>query len=103
MSNVVEAVFETVPMAKLATTTVAVFSDLNNATSALPELVNTGAATLELMDAASIKVGQGFRSEERRVGKERRSRRAPERHDKKTGGRKTRTRASARKEQRWQD
>ena len=60
LAFVAEAVFETVPVAKLATTTVAVFSDLNNATSALPELVNTGAATLELMDAASIKVGQGF-------------------------------------------
>ena len=60
LAFVAEAVFETIPVAKLATTTVAVFSDLNSATSALPQLVDTGAATLELMDAASIKVGQGF-------------------------------------------
>src|SRR5699024_4420834 len=33
LAFVAEAVFETVPVAKLATTTVAVFSDLNNATS----------------------------------------------------------------------
>ncbi|MFH0411807.1 FAD-binding and (Fe-S)-binding domain-containing protein [Corynebacterium sp. L4756] len=60
LAFVAEAVFETIPVAKLATTTVAVFSDLHSATSALPELVSTGAATLELMDAASIRVGQTF-------------------------------------------
>ena len=60
LAFVAEATFDTIPVAKLATTTVAVFSQLHSATSALPELVRTGAATLELMDAASIKVGQSF-------------------------------------------
>ena len=60
LAFVAEAIFETIPVAKLATTTVAVFADLHGATSALPDLVGTGAATLELMDAASIKVGQSF-------------------------------------------
>ena len=60
LAFVAEAIFETIPVAKLATTTVAVFSDLHSATSALPALLDTGAATLELMDAASIKVGQTF-------------------------------------------
>src|SRR5699024_8714759 len=60
LAFVAEATFDTIPVAKLATTTVAVFSELDSSTSALPELVSTGAATLELMDAASIKVGQGF-------------------------------------------
>ncbi|MCF4007539.1 FAD-binding oxidoreductase [Corynebacterium uropygiale] len=55
---VAEAVFRTVPISPLTATTVAVFSDLDAATRALPSLVQSGAATLELMDSTSITVGQ---------------------------------------------
>ena len=33
---------------------------ISAATKSLPALLDTGAATLELMDSASIRVGQGF-------------------------------------------
>lgn len=58
LAFVAEAVFRTVPISPLTATTVAVFSDLDAATRALPSLVQSGAATLELMDSTSIKVGQ---------------------------------------------
>ncbi|MDO5724327.1 MAG: FAD-binding and (Fe-S)-binding domain-containing protein [Flaviflexus sp.] len=58
LAFVAEAVFRTVPISRLTTTTVAVFPDLYAATRSLPELIATGAATLELMDATSLKVGQ---------------------------------------------
>lgn len=58
LAFVAEAIFRTVPVSKLATTTVAVFNNLDAATRALPDLVSTGAATLELMDATSLRVGQ---------------------------------------------
>lgn len=60
LAFVAEAVFRTVPIAKLSTTTVAVFDDLDGATRALPALLDTGAATLELMDSSSIRVGQSL-------------------------------------------
>ncbi|MFC4223160.1 FAD-binding and (Fe-S)-binding domain-containing protein [Lysinibacter cavernae] len=55
---VAEAVFRTVPLAPHASTGLLVFETLEAATSALPALVETGAATLELMDALSLKIGQ---------------------------------------------
>lgn len=58
LAFVAEAIFRTVEISKLTTTTVAVFPDLYAATRSLPELIDTGAATLELMDATSLKVGQ---------------------------------------------
>lgn len=58
LAFVAEAVFRTVPISTFATTTVAVFDDLDEATRALPALLDTGAATLELMDSSSIAVGQ---------------------------------------------
>lgn len=58
LAFVAEAVFRTVPISKFATTTVAVFDDLDSATRALPDLLDSGAATLELMDSSSIRVGQ---------------------------------------------
>lgn len=61
LAFVAEAVFRTVPISKFATTTVAVFDDLDSATRALPDLLDTGAATLELMDSSSIKVGQALK------------------------------------------
>ena len=58
LAFVAEAVFATVPSNPLATTTVAVFPSLDDATRCLPGLVESGAATLELMDATSLRVGQ---------------------------------------------
>ena len=55
---VAEAVFRTVPLKKFAATALLVFDDLLAANSALPALVESGAATVELMDALSLRVGQ---------------------------------------------
>ncbi|RYV52771.1 FAD-binding and (Fe-S)-binding domain-containing protein [Pengzhenrongella frigida] len=57
---VAEAVFRTVPKLNHVTTGLLVFDDLEAANAALPALVETGAATLELMDALSLKVGQAL-------------------------------------------
>lgn len=57
---VAEAIFRTVPRLAHATTGLLVFNDLEAANAALPALVATGAATLELMDALSLKVGQNL-------------------------------------------
>jgi D-lactate dehydrogenase len=57
---VAEAVFRTIPRLAHVTTALLVFPDLQAANAALPELVDTGAATLELMDALSLKVGQAL-------------------------------------------
>src|SRR5690606_33136992 len=48
------------PIRKLAVATLAVFDNLDLATRALPELVESGAATLELMDSTSLRVGQSL-------------------------------------------
>ncbi|VXB81453.1 Predicted D-lactate dehydrogenase, Fe-S protein, FAD/FMN-containing [Arthrobacter sp. 9AX] len=55
---VAEAVFRTVPRLPHAATGLLVFPDLQAANAALPALVDTGAATVELLDALSLKVGQ---------------------------------------------
>jgi D-lactate dehydrogenase len=55
---VAEAVFRTVPRLPHVTTALLIFPGLEAATAALPALVATGAATLELMDALSLRVGQ---------------------------------------------
>ncbi|WP_311211417.1 MULTISPECIES: FAD-binding and (Fe-S)-binding domain-containing protein [unclassified Arthrobacter] len=55
---VAEAVFRTIPRLQHAATGLLVFPDLEAANAALPGLVETGAATIELMDALSLKVGQ---------------------------------------------
>ena len=55
---VADAVFRTIPLLTHVTTALLVFADLEAANTALPALVETGAATLELMDALSLKVGQ---------------------------------------------
>ena len=57
---VAEAVFRTIPVLPHVTTALLVFPDLEAANVALPALVQTGAATLELMDALSLKVGQAL-------------------------------------------
>jgi len=57
---VADATFRTIPLLTHITTGLLVFSDLQAANEALPALVETGAATLELMDALSLKVGQAL-------------------------------------------
>jgi D-lactate dehydrogenase len=57
---VADAVFRTIPVLPHITTALLVFDDLEAANTALPALVETGAATLELMDALSLKVGQAL-------------------------------------------
>lgn len=57
---VAEAVFRTVPRLAHATSGLLVFKNLEAANTALPALVDSGAATVELMDALSLKVGQGL-------------------------------------------
>ena len=55
---VAEAVFRTVPVAPLVATGLLVFPRLSDATAALPALVDAGLATIELMDATSLRVAQ---------------------------------------------
>ncbi|NYG15560.1 D-lactate dehydrogenase [Arthrobacter psychrochitiniphilus] len=57
---VAEAVFRTVPRLAHATAGLLVFKDLHAANMALPALVDSGAATVELLDSLSLKVGQGL-------------------------------------------
>jgi D-lactate dehydrogenase len=55
---VAQAVLATVPVLPRVATAFVVFDDLVAANDALPALVGTGAATLELLDAISLRVGQ---------------------------------------------
>ncbi|WP_350270180.1 FAD-binding and (Fe-S)-binding domain-containing protein [Brevibacterium sp. CBA3109] len=58
LAFVAEATFRTVPLLAHASTGLLVFDDLPAATSALPEIIATGAATVELLDATSLRVAQ---------------------------------------------
>lgn len=60
LAFVAEATFRTVPLMRENATALAVFPTLDAATRVLPDLVATGVATVELMDATSIRVGQSF-------------------------------------------
>lgn len=60
LAFVASAVYRTVPVEPEVTTALAVFPTLDDATRLLPALVSTGAATLELMDSTSLRVGRGF-------------------------------------------
>ena len=55
---VAEVTLHTVPIRSHTATALLVFDDLGSANRALPALVETGAATVELMDARSLRVGQ---------------------------------------------
>lgn len=55
---VAEATFRTVPLHKHAATTLLIFDDLHEATAALVDIVASGAATVELMDAASLRAAR---------------------------------------------
>jgi D-lactate dehydrogenase len=67
LAFVAEAIFRTIPVQPRIATALAVFPDLDAATRALPELVATGATTLELMDATSLRVGQSLVGAPRQV------------------------------------
>jgi D-lactate dehydrogenase len=60
LAFVASATFRTVPLRTRIASALLVFDDLYAAGTALPALVATGAATLELMDATSLRVGQSF-------------------------------------------
>ena len=55
---VAEATFRSVELPAHGATALAIFDELRSATAALPDLVATGVATIELMDATSLKVAQ---------------------------------------------
>ncbi len=67
LAFVAEATYRTVPILPRISTALTVFPDLESATRALPDLVATGAATLELMDAASLRVGQSLAGAPRQI------------------------------------
>jgi D-lactate dehydrogenase len=56
LAFVAEAVFDTLPVRPHAATALVLFDSLTAATNALPALVDSGAAALELLDAASLRV-----------------------------------------------
>ncbi|WP_060886023.1 FAD-binding and (Fe-S)-binding domain-containing protein, partial [Streptomyces caniscabiei] len=58
LAFVAEATFRTVPAHPHAATGLLVFPDLATATGALPDLVAAGFATIELLDATSLRVAQ---------------------------------------------
>jgi D-lactate dehydrogenase len=58
LAFVAEATFRTVPVRVHAATGLVVFDDLHRAARALPDLVAAGFATIELMDATSLRVSQ---------------------------------------------
>jgi D-lactate dehydrogenase len=58
LAFIASIVLRTVPLLPHARTGLLVFSDLAGATGALPEIVDTGATTIELLDATSLRVGQ---------------------------------------------
>ena len=58
LAFVAEATFRTVPVLPHAATGLLVFRDLAAATGSLPALVATGPATIELLDATSLRVAQ---------------------------------------------
>lgn len=55
---IAEAIFNTVPLLSRAATALLIFEDLNSATEALVHLEPTKPATVELMDAASLRAGK---------------------------------------------
>ena len=55
---VAEAVLATLPIPSQVTTGLLIFDDIATATATVPQLVATGTATAELLDAASLRVSQ---------------------------------------------
>ena len=57
---ILSATFDTVPAYSQLATSLLVFNRIDGATAALPDLVDAGAATAELMDASSLRVAQNL-------------------------------------------
>jgi len=57
---ILSATFDTIPAYSQLSTSLLVFDRIDGATAALPALVDAGAATAELMDAASLRVAQNL-------------------------------------------
>ena len=57
---IAEVTFHTVPLLPFAATALAVFPSLEAATAALPAIVETAPATVELMDTVSLRVAQSL-------------------------------------------
>ncbi|MDR1852619.1 MAG: FAD-binding oxidoreductase [Propionibacteriaceae bacterium] len=57
---IASATYRTIPIRNFVKTALVVFDNLFDANSSLPALVESGAATLELMDKTSLRVGQAF-------------------------------------------
>ncbi len=57
---IASATFDTIPAYSQVATSLLVFDRIDEATAALPALVDAGAATAELMDAASLRVAQNL-------------------------------------------
>ena len=58
LAFVASVVMRTVPLLRHAMTGLLVFDTLSGATGSLPAILETGPATIELLDAASLRVGQ---------------------------------------------
>ncbi len=58
LAFVASVVMRTVPLLRHAMTGLLVFDTLSGATGSLPAILSTGPATIELLDAASLRVGQ---------------------------------------------
>ncbi len=58
LAFIAEATWHTVAVKRSAATGLLIFPELRQATDALPQLVAAGFATIELMDATSLRVGQ---------------------------------------------
>ncbi len=58
LAFIAEATFRTVPVAPHIHSGLLIFDTLESANNALPTLVDSGAATLELLDALSLSIGQ---------------------------------------------
>jgi D-lactate dehydrogenase len=60
LAFVAEARFRTIPIRPAIATGLLVFATLSDAMAALPDLADLGLATIELLDAASLRVAQGL-------------------------------------------
>ncbi|MFF7292312.1 FAD-binding and (Fe-S)-binding domain-containing protein [Microbacterium sp. NPDC008134] len=60
LAFVAEARFRTIPIRPAIATGLLVFTTLSDAMAALPDLADLGLATIELLDAASLRVAQGL-------------------------------------------
>ena len=58
LAFIAEATFTTVPVKPHAATSLLLFDSIGKATEALPELVSTGLAAIELLDSTSLRVAQ---------------------------------------------